>query len=276
MERPRFSPMKRYGIGKMIFGASALAFFHNREPTWKAMREAIQSITSLNLGVEIWIPCQTAGRIFPGPDSAVLHTDKDDLPFISMHTQLDSWDRQALCQEIDQCAALGATTLVLHNKTLGCHHSSAQPDYPEIARLAQTARLRGIAFALENSSDNLWFLDQILDRIGDDPQKTNIGVCIDVGHAHMSTDAGRQPIRAYLKRYKEQLIHLHLHDNDGKEDLHRIPGEGSINWPEALETIHRIDYRGPAVIELHSSGDPITDIKRATRFFAHLTSKTST
>lgn len=256
----------------MIFGASTLAFFHNRDHTWRTVVEATQRITSLNLGVEIWTCLQAAGQSLSDTDCAALHAAGTDAPFISMHTQIDRWDRRSLCQEIDQCAALGATTLVLHDVTLDCHHPASKPDYPEIMRLARRARAHGLALAIENSKNNLWLLDQILDRIGDDPQKTNIGICIDVGHAYMSTDAGRQPIRAYLERYKEQLIHLHLHDNDGGEDVHRVPGEGSIDWPGALETIHQIDYRGPAVIELHSTGDPIADIKRATRFFAHLIS----
>ncbi|MCI2425962.1 sugar phosphate isomerase/epimerase [Candidatus Acetothermia bacterium] len=262
--------MKRSGTDKIILGASTLAFFHNQDYTWKMVAEATQRIISLNLGVEIWTCPQRVGRILSNTDYAALRVAGTDAPFISMHTQLNRWDRGALSQEIDQCTALGAMTLVLHNVTLDCHHPASQPDYPEIMRLAQLARAHGITLAIENGPDQLWFLDQILDRIGDDPQKTNIGVCIDIGHAYMSKDAGRQPIRAYLERYKEQLIHLHLHDNDGQGDLHRIPGEGLIKWPEVLETINKIDYHGPAVIELHSTGDPIDDIRQATEFFDHL------
>ncbi len=256
----------------MIFGASTLAFFHKQNCTWETVVGATEKITSLNLGVEIWTSQHHAGLILSGADYSVFQSVAVDAPFISMHTQLDRWDRHALHKEIDQCAALGVTTLVLHNVTLNCHHSSFKPDYPEIVRLAEIARVYGLRLAIENSKDDLWFLDQILDRIGDDPQKTNIGVCIDIGHAYMSTDAGRQPVRAYLERYKDQLIHLHLHDNDGEEDLHQIPGEGTIDWRGVVETIDQIGYRGQAVIELHALDDPIVEIRRATRFFAHLIS----
>jgi len=110
-------------------------------------------------------------------------------------------------------------------------------------------------------------LDRVLDEIGHDPARTNLGICIDVGHAHLAKDAGRQPIRNYLERYRGQLIHLHLHDNMQDEDDHRLPGEGSIDWPDLLRALGVIGYEGPAVLELHSPGDPLTALKKGCEFF---------
>ncbi len=109
----------------------------------------------------------------------------------------------------------------------------------------------------------MWALDLILDALGDDPEKTNIGICIDLGHAHISQDAGRQPIRNYLERYQGQLVHLHLHDNrDGRDD-HLPLGKGSIDWNEALAAIKSVGYRGPAVLEIHSRGDTLAAISQS-------------
>ncbi|MCK4245922.1 sugar phosphate isomerase/epimerase, partial [Candidatus Bipolaricaulota bacterium] len=92
------------------------------------------------------------------------------------------------------------------------------------------------------------------------------GICIDIGHAHLSQDAGRQPIENYLKRYREQLIHLHLHDNSGKQDNHRLLGKGSVDWEKLFDVLEAIRYNGPAVLEIHSEGKPLEAIVQGCEF----------
>lgn len=189
-------------------------------------------------------------------------------PFVSFHASPDhwSWDPKGLEEEIALAQAVSARTLVLHKESLGLVAPSSRPDLPAIRRLAEAARTVGVLLALENGRDSVWALDFILDALGDDPGKTNIGICIDLGHAHISQDAGRQPIRNYLERYRGQLVHLHLHDNvDGRDD-HLPPGRGSIDWEAALEAIESVGYRGPAVFEIHSDRDLLSVISQARRY----------
>ncbi|MCK4391952.1 sugar phosphate isomerase/epimerase [Candidatus Bipolaricaulota bacterium] len=51
-------------------------------------------------------------------------------------------------------------------------------------------------------------------------------------------------------------------------DDHRLPGEGSIDWPGLLRTIKAIGYYGPAVLELHPKGDPLAAIAEARKFLS--------
>jgi len=253
-----------------LLGASVEGFFYGRPSSaWPTLTEAVGGIVSLGLGVEFWA---FRGEGDPGPTSQTVEEIRcicEKAPFVSMHThrELWRWNPDGLKREIALCHAVGARTLVLHKGSLGLYDPSSRPDFPAIRRLLQVAQEAGVKLALENGLDSLWALDRVLDEIGHDPAKTNLGICIDVGHAHLAKDAGRQPIRNYLERYRGQLIHLHLHDNLQDEDDHRLPGEGSIDWSDLLRTLGAIGYEGPAVLELHSAGDPLTALKKGCEFF---------
>jgi sugar phosphate isomerase/epimerase len=222
------------------------------------------------MGVEAWATRGTTGGE-PSADSVRSIADiVKEAPFVSAHVRpgLWRWNPQGLREEIAFCRAIGARTLVLHRESLGLETPSSRPDFPEIVRLARAARDAGVLLALENGWDSLWALDAVLDALGNNPRKSNLGICIDVGHAHLSQDAGRQPVRNYLERYQGALVHLHLHDNAGGLDDHRLPGQGTIDWSALLETLEDVGYNGPAVLELHPSGDPVAAIEAARTFLA--------
>ncbi len=242
----------------LSLAASTWGFFFNREPeTWLTIPQAIGELTSLGFGVEVW-----TNR---GWDEAWLNRELVQeiveacagVSHISVHTRPEhwQWDPHGLSDEVEFCSMIGASALILHPNSLGLDGPSPRPDFPGIKRLAAQARARGVQLVLENTRDTMWALDLALDEIGDDPQKTNLGICIDVGHAYISQDAGREPIRNYLERYKGQLVHLHLHDNFGDADEHLPLGDGSIDWQDLADTLKAIDYRGPAVLELQRQGD---------------------
>lgn len=65
----------------------------------------------------------------------------------------------------------------------------------------------------------------------DDPRAR---LCLDVGHAH---SVSAVPVRDWLCALGLFLGHLHLHDNDGSRDQHRIPGDGTIGFPSLLDDI---------------------------------------
>ncbi len=226
----------------------------------------------MGLGVELW---ENRGEGDSGISRKEIELVKEvcgPAPFVSLHASPShwNWDPKGLREEILLAQMVGAQTLVLHKESLGLVAPSSRPDLPAIRRLAEAAKKVGVLLALENGRDSMWALDFILDALGDNPGKTNIGICIDLGHAHISQDAGRQPIRNYLERYRGQLVHLHLHDNREGRDDHLPPGEGTIDWDEALAAIERVGYRGPAVLEIHSGGDILSVISQAREFLSRV------
>ena len=233
-------------------GASVNGFFAGRErDSWPSIADAVRSIRRLDprLGVEIW-----AAR---GPDDAGPTSVEEreiieacaDVPFLSMHARERcwTWDPAGLRSEVDLAHRLGARTMVVHPESLGLDDASARPDVPEIRRVLDHARRRDVRMALENTVDSLRALDRALDIAEDD---STFGICIDIGHAALSRDAGRHPVRAYVERYGGRLIHLHLHDTMGARDDHMVPGQGRVDWPGVRSVLRKVAYGGPAVLEV--------------------------
>ena len=65
-------------------------------------------------------------------------------------------------------------------------------------------------------------------------------------------------------------MHLHLHDNREGRDDHLPPGEGTIDWGEALKAIESVGYHGPAVLEIHSAKELLPVISQASRYLSRI------
>jgi len=236
-------------------GGSLWSFYSGQDPgTWPSLPEAVQAILEmdLGLGVEVWA---TKSLDDSEPDSrelSELATVCQGAAFVTVHVRgvYWNWDPANLRCEVDFAQRVGGRVLVLHPACLGLMDPDDRMDAPEIGRLADYAATRGVRLAIENVQDSMWALDRVVEEMGDDPEKTNLGVCIDVGHAHLSRDAGREPVRAYLKRYTGQLVHLHLHDNFGSRDEHLVPGEGTLDWPRLSDELTGIGFSETAVLEV--------------------------
>lgn len=78
-----------------------------------------------------------------------------------------------------------------------------------------------------------------------------IRLCLDTGHANI---AG-QDVPGMIRAYGEKLDCLHLNDNYGRssglqEDLHLLPGEGTLPWREIFHALREIGYAGTYNLEL--------------------------
>jgi sugar phosphate isomerase/epimerase len=78
----------------------------------------------------------------------------------------------------------------------------------------------------------------------------NVGICLDLGHAHISMGVG-EAIAALGSR----IATLHVHDNHGTKDEHLWPGEGTIDWPAAIKALKAVPAPPAAVLEIHYSLD---------------------
>lgn len=149
---------------------------------------------------------------------------------------------------IQLAGELGASAIVLHaeaepNDEFG---GSAYLDRVDraIELLRPDMQRYNVRIAVENiflPVGNLPVLHAILLRT--DPSL--VGFCYDSGHGQI-TGGGLE----FLEAHRDRLIALHLHDNDGKEDRHRLPGNGTVDWPRLLRIIADSPYRGPMTMEM--------------------------
>ncbi len=96
-------------------------------------------------------------------------------------------------------------------------------------RIFTRARELGIELAGENLREDRHLL-ALLDNF-------DISLCLDTGHLGVS--GNYEELRGYFKR----TSCLHLHDNDGKRDMHLIPGDGVLPLADWLgELPQGLDY----------------------------------
>ena len=95
----------------------------------------------------------------------------------------------------------------------------------------------------------------------------HLGLCIDVNHVNVY-----EPIPNVVANSAGLIRTVHLSDNHGGAEgplsrpRHLPPGDGVINWPEALSALYGAGYEGPLNMELHV--EPSNDILVRTRRWA--------
>ena len=245
-------------VSRLRVGASIWGFFYGQtRASWPSLDGAVRSILSIDdaLGVEVWASRALDAPGADGRDLDALIEACRGAAFVTVHVRgiFWYWDPAKLRQEIDFAQSVGGWTLVLHPVCLGLKRLDDWMDVSQIRRIADYAAARGVRLAVENVRDSISTLDRILEEVGDDPEKTNVGICIDVGHAHLSQDAGDDAVCRYFERYGDATIHLHLHDNVGERDDHLALGEGTIGWRRVARTLAETQYAGTAILEIHGS-----------------------
>jgi sugar phosphate isomerase/epimerase len=73
----------------------------------------------------------------------------------------------------------------------------------------------------------------------------DVGVCFDVGHAHMAGD-----LPAAFETLKSLIHSTHIHDNNGQDDQHLWPGAGSLDWRQAMELLRSAPQKPPLLLEV--------------------------
>lgn len=100
----------------------------------------------------------------------------------------------------------------------------------QFSKIYERSKILGIELAGENLKDDSHLL-ALLDNF-------DISLCLDTGHLGVSDN---YPL---LKNYFHRIRSLHIHDNNGEEDLHLIPGDGLLELEKLLKEV-------PADVGLH-------------------------
>jgi sugar phosphate isomerase/epimerase len=130
-----------------------------------------------------------------------------------------------------------------------------------IDEMAARAADTGVRVALEVIPNALSTPESLVRLIEDDLELPALGICMDVGHAHvMSGD-----VADAIETVSGHLVTTHIHDNDGKRDLHLTPFNGSLDWPAALMGFQKVGYDGVLLMELANTDDPARVLERARR-----------
>ncbi len=161
-------------------------------------------------------------------------------------------------------AEFGSRTYTIH---VGAHHHcTLHVPVPELREnaiasleeLVPAAERVGIVLAVENSFEPTNSAKEVNRLVRTFAGSPAIGVCYDTGHANFMAPAPWKRPEKYPEYQKkawwehgiteedgaEELLHdqivtVHMHDNDGYGDLHAMPGDGTIDWQELLPKLRR-------------------------------------
>jgi protein FrlC len=85
-------------------------------------------------------------------------------------------------------------------------------------------------------------------RLIEEQKYEHFGIALDTGHCHVNKESLVDSV--LMLKDKKIPVHIHLDDNNGLTDQHKIPGEGTINFVPFLQTLYEAGYEGFLVVEL--------------------------
>ena len=131
---------------------------------------------------------------------------------------------------IEMAAQLATDVIILHLPDLSAGPAGREPTWGRVRKsleaLRPPAKAQGVRIAFENGDFDA--IETVLAAYEPD----FVGLCYDCGHGNMGTDALDR-----LERLKGRLISIHLHDNDGRSDQHKLPFTGTVDWPRLMRII---------------------------------------
>lgn len=211
-------------------------------PQWHSLpapdevREAIEQS-----GLKLW----SVHGPWGGQSIAAARVDLADLNERSWQESIDD-----LMRALDWSAQVGARLVVVHPGGL----SAAEELAERTDRLTQSLDIlsiesesRKIRIGLENMPRGVFPGSRMADLariVRNINRPASLGLVLDTGHARISGDIHDETVAA-----QGLLISTHVHDNDGRSDSHRPPGEGVIPWPAWFAALDAIGYSGPIMLE---------------------------
>jgi sugar phosphate isomerase/epimerase len=138
---------------------------------------------------------------------------------------------------------LGERTDAWSPRSIECAHSALE-------HLGAFARPLGVKLLVENLVSEATTPEHLV-LILDLGHLNNVGICIDLGHAHATVGVA-EAIGTLSKR----IVSVHAHDNHGLKDEHLWPGDGTIDWPATVKALQALQAPPALVLEIaHSLGE---------------------
>jgi sugar phosphate isomerase/epimerase len=222
----------------------------------------------LQVGRDLARWCEAAGvrlHSVHAPITEFLHGTTWGPPFSTASSQVAHRTRtiEECTRALDLASVAPYRYLVLH---LGVPDEYAPPSgdnqrdavMKTLEALVPVAERVGVRIAVEVIPNALSTARQLV-RLIEDEDLTDLGICLDVGHARLQGD-----VVDALEMVAGYLVTTHLHDNGGRRDDHLLPFDGVIDWAELLIGFQKVGYDGTLMLELAAAADgPMATLRRA-------------
>jgi sugar phosphate isomerase/epimerase len=140
----------------------------------------------------------------------------------------------------------------------GAGDNSRESARRSVEALYEMATRAGVTLAIEVIPNVLSTPEAMVSLIENDLDGLKVGICIDVGHAHLMDNVGDA-----IECCSGHIVASHLHDNRQKTDDHLVPGEGSIDWPATVMSLQKVGYDGAWMFEIANTSSPKAVLEKA-------------
>ena len=138
--------------------------------------------------------------------------------------------------------------------------------FTSLEELMIFARHRGVEILLENIPNQLSTGERLVSFL--EQTHLDLGFCFDTGHANLMGG-----VEAEFEIMKSRIRSTHVHDNDGKRDIHLFPSltdKGTIDWKKVMELLRSKEHQYPLMLELKESPDIANPYDAIQKVFEYL------
>jgi sugar phosphate isomerase/epimerase len=135
--------------------------------------------------------------------------------------------------------------------------------FTALEELRVFARQRNVEILLENIPNELSSANRL--RQFEDLTHIGLNYVFDTGHARMG-----EGIEDAFEIMKERIRSTHIHDNDGENDSHLFPFDGTIDWKSTMDLLRSCGDQFPLLLELKEPPDIAHPLERALEVFDRL------
>ena len=208
--------------------------------------------------LELGYPCEVMDVAFPdyneklimeaysGSTMNSMHAAFVDINYASNDVKIREISQTRVEKSIESGKKLGVKNVVVHTC---CHPVLVNQSVIDIwcetsaAYLEMLAKRYQVKIFVENSLD---INPNLLKRLMKISDHDFLGVCLDVGHANLST----VPVSVWIEELEPHIGYMHLNDNHGVYDEHLPIGQGNIDWFSLYKQIHRMKEKPITTIEV--------------------------
>ncbi len=265
----------KYGC-EINIGAEAAPFLYEAEDPYRVIASAGFDTTDVSWDTQLGAAPAGVGADAAERTNAVRRAG---LELICFHSDL--LDAQRTSQEnvvlqerhMQSARALGCSLFLVHSLWINCapfDFSSADEwrryldfDIQVLGEVGSRCHARGLRLVIENNP--MFPLPYYVELLRELPPQS-AGMCLDVGHANIQlpgapgSPGSETQLTDWIDALGHRIEHLHLHGNDGKNDVHLpilAPG-GTVDWPACFHALKAANYAGV----IHEELPPMTGAER--------------
>ncbi len=176
-----------------------------------------------------------------------IHGPFVDLKIHSTDRQIRELTKQRYLQVLDIARELKAEIVLFHGHLHSLPRAGSEREWAiqrNVDFISEILSKYNFTIVLENEKEqDPQVFRAFLDRIN----SPRLKICIDIGHLNVWAKA---PFDEWARVLGNDIIYMHIHDNNSDYDSHSVPGEGKIDWSNFSATIEKYKIEPNIILEV--------------------------